>query len=334
MDYSRQISLIGTSKQESLADRKVAVIGAGGLGSFVAMGLAASGVGHLFIVDFDQVSKSNLHRQFLYNQEDIGRNKAEVLVEKIQRLNPEVQCRYIPEFLNNELAEELFKKVDIIVDCVDHMPTKYRINDVALSNDKPLVYGSLYKYDAYWGIFNVNDSAHLRDFFPDSENQVDLSCEEVGILNPIVNLCAAMQVNLVLNYFLKNDLPLNQLVIYNINKQQQFVMKASENRSRSRVYKETDLERSWVDFNPEEDALYGLIDFEYTGAKIQSNLTQQTFEEFVMNLEGSRRIFVYCQRGISSLRFVKEEHATSENDQIYSVEGGLKSLQVLRRKKD
>ncbi|MDA8596635.1 HesA/MoeB/ThiF family protein [Flavobacteriaceae bacterium] len=165
MDYSRQISLIGKSNQETLAERKVAVIGAGGLGSFVAMGLAASGVGHLSIVDFDQVSTSNLHRQFLYTQEDIGRNKAEVLAEKIQSLNPETHCQCIPEFLNNELAEELFKTVDVIVDCVDHMPTKYRINDVALSNNKPLVYGSLYKYDAYWGGFLMLMARHIYEIF-------------------------------------------------------------------------------------------------------------------------------------------------------------------------
>ncbi|MDA8596634.1 hypothetical protein N9L20_09185 [Flavobacteriaceae bacterium] len=111
-------------------------------------------------------------------------------------------------------------------------------------------------------------------------------------------------------------------------------MKASENRSRTKLFKGLEMERSWVDFNPEEDALFGLVDFEYKGAKIQSNLTQQPFEEFVRNLEGSRRIFVYCHKGISSLRFVKEQHASSENVQIYSVEGGLKSLRVLREKKD
>jgi len=334
MDYSRQISLIGKEKQESLKDRKVAIIGAGGLGSFVAMGLAASGVGHLILVDFDQVGQSNLHRQFLYNQEDIGLNKAEVLAIKIKSLNPGVSCQIKSDFLNREIALRLFPEVDLVIDCVDHMPTKYLINDVALIKNKPVVYGSLYKFDAYWGIFNVEESAHLRDFFPDSDNQVDLSCEAVGILNPIVNLCAAMQVNLALNYFLGYDLPLNKLVIYNINKQEQFIMRAAENRLINEADSPRDLERSWQDFDPDQDALFGLVEFDYPQAKYQSNLNKMTLEEFASGLKGSGRIFVYCQRGISSLKVVKERIASGEYGEIYSVEGGLKSLQVLRRKKD
>ena len=133
MDYSRQISLIGAENQKRIHNGHVLVLGAGGLGSFVAMALSASGVKHLVLVDFDQVSNSNLHRQFLYKFKDVGRAKVTVLSKELQALNPEVQVVTQEKYFDRELGEVLFPKVDLVVDCLDHMPSKYLASASAFS---------------------------------------------------------------------------------------------------------------------------------------------------------------------------------------------------------
>lgn len=327
MDFSRQISLIGSENQKLLSQKHVLVLGAGGLGSFVAAGLAMSGLGRLTIVDYDQVGHSNLHRQFLYDTTDIGQDKVSVLAKYIKSRNSECHIEVHPKFLDQSVALRLFPDADLIVDCLDHMPSKYLANDMAVKLDKPLVYGSLYKYDAYWAMLNVKGSAQLRDFFPESEDLADLSCAEVGILNPIVNLCAAMQVNLCLNYLLEEDLALNQMTIFNIKKQSSYTMRASEIR-KNHVSNPSVLERNWAEFDPQRDAVYSLIDHRIDSASYSGANNEISLEDFLTTHGPNRPVFVYCKRGITSLKEVKrlKQLKGNEDYEIYSIRGGIQSI--------
>ena len=236
--FQRQTTLseIGKEGQELLQKAKVLVIGSGGLGSPIAIYLAASGIGNLHLVDFDTVSVSNLHRQVFFKVEDVAQPKAEVLAEEIKKRAPFTKVSYTNEAVNKVSIMELVSKYDIVVDGTDNLQIKYLINDACVIAKKPLVYGSLYKFDGYVATFNVlneegNYSCNLRDAFPKIATDIP-NCEEAGTLNPIVGIIALMQVNEVLKFVLKKgSLLINQLLIYNALENSQFKMKLKKNES-------------------------------------------------------------------------------------------------------
>ena len=218
--FKRQTTLseIGKEGQQKLQDAKVLVVGCGGLGSPVAVYLASSGIGYLHLVDFDKVDVTNLHRQVFYSLEDIGKYKSEVLANFIQQRAPYTEVSFSKEALIKFNAMELIAGYDIIVDGTDSLPTKYLLNDACVLKRKPLVYGSLYKFDGYVSTFNVkqengNYSANLRDAFPDMNTNIP-NCEEAGTMNAIVGMIATAQVNEVLKLITGVGLPLtNELMI-------------------------------------------------------------------------------------------------------------------------
>ncbi|QMU66367.1 MAG: molybdopterin biosynthesis protein MoeB [Flavobacteriaceae bacterium] len=230
--FKRQTTLpeIGKEGQKRLQQAKVLVVGCGGLGSPVAVYLASSGVGIIHLVDFDKVMAANLHRQIFYSLEDIGKYKSKVLASFIRQRAPYTEVSFSTEVLTKSNAIELISNVDIVVDGTDSLPTKYLLNDVCVLQNKPLVYGSLYKFDGYVSTFNVAQgkgrySANLRDAFPEMNVAVP-NCEEAGTLNAIVGMIATAQVNEVLKIITKTGKPLvNELLIYNAQQNTQLKMK-------------------------------------------------------------------------------------------------------------
>ncbi|MFY0629102.1 MAG: HesA/MoeB/ThiF family protein [Flavobacteriaceae bacterium] len=230
--FKRQITLseIGETGQQKLQEAKVLVVGCGGLGSPIAVYLAASGIGRLHLVDFDKVDVTNLHRQVFYTLEDVGNYKSEVIAAAIQKRAPFTEVGFSTEPLTKENAVQLISEYDIIVDGTDSLPTKYLLNDVCVLHGKPLIYGSLYKFDGYVSTFNVlqedeSYSANLRDAFPEMNTDVP-NCEEAGTLNAIVGLIATAQVNEVLKIVTRVGKPLiNELLIYNVLRNTQMKMK-------------------------------------------------------------------------------------------------------------
>lgn len=230
--YQRQITLpeFGEIGQQRLQDAKVLVVGCGGLGSVAVVYLAASGIGKLHLVDFDQVSVSNLHRQVFYKVGDIGKAKAEVLSNYIKTITPFSSISFSAIALNKSNVFDLFKDYDIILDCTDSLSVKYLINDACILLDKILVYASLYKFDGYVAAFNVleadgNRTANLRDAFPEMPKKYIQNCAEAGTLNPIVGLIGLMQANEVIKLVTKIGTPIqNQLLIYNSLENSQFKM--------------------------------------------------------------------------------------------------------------
>ena len=202
--FKRQITLfeIGEIGQQKLQNASVLVVGCGGLGSPIAVQLAASGIGKIHLVDFDSIDVSNLHRQVFYSLDDIGKSKSKVLSEFIKKRAPFTEVTFTNSPITKENVFELIEDVDIVIDGTDSLPTKYLLNDACVIKGKPLVYGSLYKFDGYVASFNVEQkdgtfSSNLRDAFPKMATDVP-NCEEAGTLNSIVSLIATQQVNEVL----------------------------------------------------------------------------------------------------------------------------------------
>jgi adenylyltransferase/sulfurtransferase len=230
--FKRQLTLqeIGEVGQQKLQNASVLVVGCGGLGSPIAVYLAASGIGKIHLVDFDTVDISNLHRQVFYALDDVDKPKSEVLSAFIKRRSPFTEVSFINEPITKENVFELIDSFDIVVDGTDSLPTKYVLNDACVIRKKPLVYGSLYKFDGYVSTFNVlqkdgSYSANLRDAFPEMATDIP-NCEEAGTLNSIVGMIATQQVNEVLKLITGIGKPLtNELLIYNSLKNTQFKMK-------------------------------------------------------------------------------------------------------------
>ena len=149
--YARHLILpeVGGAGQRKLLSSSVLLLGAGGLGSPASMYLAAAGVGKIGIVDFDTVDASNLQRQVLHGNDDIGRPKVESAASTLRRLNPDVEVVPINEHLNSETAMRIFAPYDIIVDGTDNFPTRYLANDAAHFLAKPLVHGSIFRFEGH-----------------------------------------------------------------------------------------------------------------------------------------------------------------------------------------
>jgi len=168
--YNRQIILpeLGIQGQEKLKAAKVLMIGAGGLGCPVLQYLAAAGVGHIGIVDDDVVDASNMHRQILYSVADVGNPKALTAKHKLELLNPFVIITAYQERLTAENAARLMNMYHIIIDGSDNIPTRYLVNDTCVALDKPLVFGSIFKFEGHISVFNYKDGPNYRDVFPEA----------------------------------------------------------------------------------------------------------------------------------------------------------------------
>lgn len=215
--YSKHLNLleIGQVGQEKLKAARVLVVGAGGLGCPSSQLLASSGVGHLTIVDGDVVEASNLQRQFLYSEADLGKKKAEVLAGRLQNINPHIQITAHPYFLSEENIDALIEHHDIVLDCTDAIAIKRLLGRVTASKECPLVYASLYLYEGQLTVFNHNDGGNYFDLFP--ERDIDdrfFSCAELGVYAVLPGIIGSMQANEAIKVILQWDGVLNDRIMY------------------------------------------------------------------------------------------------------------------------
>ena len=217
--YSRQIVLpnIGVSGQEKLLNSKVLVVGAGGLGSSVLLYLAASGIGTLGIVDFDNVDLSNLHRQIIHTTNDLNKLKTLSAKEKINNLNPDVKVITYNERLTTSNTEKIFSNFDVIVDGVDNFSDKFLINDSCISLNKKFVHAGVVGYEGQLLTVFPKESACLRCYFPDNEPQDSRqSCKDIGVLGTCVGVISTLQANEVIKVILTiGKLLINRVLKYN-----------------------------------------------------------------------------------------------------------------------
>ncbi|WP_340102906.1 HesA/MoeB/ThiF family protein [Rhodohalobacter sp. 8-1] len=192
--YSRQERLpeVGIDGQKALSGARVLIVGMGGLGCPAAQYLAAAGVGSLGLMDHDTVNLSNLHRQILFRENDIGQPKAELAKQALQRINSEIEITAIPDWLTDENAVELFESHDLVIDGSDNFRTKYLINDASIMTDTPWIYASIYKFQGQISVFNYQNGPSYRCLFPTTTNR-NVSCEEVGVMGPLPGVLGTMQ---------------------------------------------------------------------------------------------------------------------------------------------
>jgi adenylyltransferase/sulfurtransferase len=199
--YSRHLIIpdVGMSGQKRLKNAKVLVIGAGGLGSPALLYLAAAGVGTLGIAEFDEVDESNLQRQVIHGQSDVGRPKAESAKDSIAEINPLVQVVVHDVRLDNDNVMEIFRGYDLIVDGTDNFATRYMVNDAAYFLGIPYVWGSIYRFDGQASVFAptlVDDAPCYRCLYPEPPPPGMVpSCAEGGVLGVLCASIGSIQVN-------------------------------------------------------------------------------------------------------------------------------------------
>ena len=194
--YQRHLTLpqFGQAAQLKLKQAAVLVIGAGGLGCPVLQYLAAAGVGKLGIVDDDVVSLSNLQRQILFSEADVGLGKAQVAQRKLRAINPHVACEAYPVRFGVENAMQLLDAYDVIVDGTDNFPTRYLINDACVRADKPFIYGALYTFQGQASVFNYQAGPTYRCLFPEPPRAEDApNCAEIGVVGVLPGLIGLIQ---------------------------------------------------------------------------------------------------------------------------------------------
>jgi sulfur-carrier protein adenylyltransferase/sulfurtransferase len=194
--YSRHLIMpeVGMDGQTKLKAAKVLCIGAGGLGSPLALYLAAAGVGTLGVVDFDVVDFSNLQRQIIHTTADVGRPKLDSAAEKIKAINPYVEVRPFETRLTSANALDLFRQFDIVVDGTDNFPTRYLVNDACVLTGKPNVYGSIFRFEGQVSVFATAAGPCYRCLYPEPPPPgLVPSCAEGGVLGILPGLVGVMQ---------------------------------------------------------------------------------------------------------------------------------------------
>jgi molybdopterin/thiamine biosynthesis adenylyltransferase/rhodanese-related sulfurtransferase len=203
--YSRHLIMpeVGMEGQLKIKAAKVLCIGAGGLGSPLALYLGAAGVGTLGIVDFDVVDYTNLQRQIIHSTADVGRKKLDSAADKLKAINPFINIRKFDTRLSSDNAIELFKEFDIIADGTDNFPTRYLVNDACVITGKPNVYGSIFRFEGQASIFATEGGPCYRCLYPEPPPPgLVPSCAEGGVLGILPGLVGVIQATEVIKLIL------------------------------------------------------------------------------------------------------------------------------------
>ena len=205
--YSRQIILkkIGVLGQKKLLRSSVLIVGAGGLGSPIAIYLAALGVGKIGIIDKDNVEISNLSRQIIFSTKDLKKSKSSTAINKLKTINPDIKLKSFKKKIDKKNINKIAKNFDLIVDGSDNFRTRFLINDYCLNNKKILVSGAISKFDGQVYTFNFSNkkSPCLRCFIPNTPNNLDIdNCEYEGVLGTLGGIVGTIQANEVIKEIL------------------------------------------------------------------------------------------------------------------------------------
>src|SRR5450755_3204995 len=209
--YSRHLIMpeVGMEGQLKLKAARVLCVGAGGLGSPLALYLGAAGVGTLGIVDFDVVDYTNLQRQIIHSTADVGRKKLDSAADKLKAINPFLNIRKFDTRLSSENALEIFREFDIIADGTDNFPTRYLVNDACVLTGKPNVYGSIFRFEGQASVFATEDGPCYRCLYPEPPPPgLVPSCAEGGVLGILPGLVGVIQATEVIKLILESGEPL------------------------------------------------------------------------------------------------------------------------------
>jgi sulfur-carrier protein adenylyltransferase/sulfurtransferase len=203
--YRRHVTLreVGLAGQHRLRNARVLLVGTGGLGSPISLYLAAAGVGTLGLVDFDSVDESNLQRQVLFGESSVGKSKVAEARVRLADLNPHIRIEPHDEKLSSGNALERFKSYDIIVDATDNFTTRFIINDACVFLRKPLIYGSIFKFEGQVSVFCLDDGPCYRCLYPTRPpDGLAPNCAEAGVLGVLPGIIGTLQANEALKLIL------------------------------------------------------------------------------------------------------------------------------------
>jgi len=333
MRYDRQIKLdeVGSSGQEKLRNASVLIVGVGGLGCPAAQYLTGAGVGKIGLVDHDKVSITNLHRQVLYDEFDVGRPKALVAKVKLQRLNREIELVAIEEALTMENAEKLFNQYDLIIDGTDNFETKYLINDACILTGKAWIYASIYKNEGQLSVFNYQNGPSYRCLFPKTTRQ-NVSCEATGVLGVTPGLLGMLQaaeaLKIILNAgnVLSGKLKLMNILygteqVLNIRKRQEEIEKIkNEGIIPIRIDCELkDTGKTYLDVRE---------DFEQPKVNSEKviHIPLGKLKDRLKEIPDKEEVLVFCQTGKRSKEAVKMLQKDFGFRNLKNVEGGIEKI--------
>jgi molybdopterin/thiamine biosynthesis adenylyltransferase/rhodanese-related sulfurtransferase len=350
--FERQIILpgFGAEAQRRLQDAKVLLIGAGGLGCPILLYLAAAGVGKIGVVDGDTVALSNLNRQVLFGERDLGKNKAESVVRHFNDKYQDIRWEIHPYFINVENAQELITDYDLVIDGSDNFPTRYMVNDACVLLGKPLVFGAIYQHEGQVSVFNLGEnSCNYRDLYPKMPAATEVpNCSETGVLGVlpgIIGNLMALEAIKVLSGF---GQPLqNRVLFFNSLSSQTYEVEITPNPDSrlampgsitsfeimdyelacdgikqltwSEAMGKMGMDVAFVDVRQPEE----MPPLECTGllkiplSELPSRLTL---------LEDAEEILFFCQSGVRSQKAAQQFQKEFPEKRIYSIKGGINAL--------
>jgi molybdopterin/thiamine biosynthesis adenylyltransferase/rhodanese-related sulfurtransferase len=348
--YNRQIILpeIGENGQYKLLKSKVLIIGAGGLGAAILPYLAAAGVGEIGIVDDDVVEVSNLQRQVIYKSSSIGRYKVQEAKTMAAELNPEVKINAVAEKLSGINAIDLFENYDIIVDATDNLQIKYLINDACQVTNKPMVYGSIFRFQGQVSVFNYKNGPTYRCLYPD-ENSSSVNCADAGVIGISVGIIGMLQANEVIKMITGiGEVLSGKILVYNIlnNDQQKYDFEKNstfliDKTAFKEKYKTIENPRNEIDAEAvlnekdSEEILFldvrNADEFPKINFKSGIQIPLMNLEKELEKLNPNQTIYVYCQSGIRS-KMAVELLQKYQFKNVKSVVGGALALKQLLTK--
>lgn len=246
--YSRNILLpeVGKEGQRKLKNARVAVVGAGGLGSPVLMYLASAGIGHLTIIDSDTVDLTNLQRQVLFLTDSVGQKKAAQAEERIRRMNPHLELSVFDRRLAPETISEMLSSADLVIEGSDNFMTKFLVNDFCFHTDKPLILAGIHQFEAQIAFMHPGKTFCYRCIFhsPPPADETP-SCSESGVLGSIAGIAGSIQASECLKYFLGLETILGNILFFDAKKMEFRKRKFSKNPECNLCEKKTLKDYSW-----------------------------------------------------------------------------------------
>jgi len=313
--YSRHLLLpeVGFQGQEKLKNAKVLVIGVGGLGCPVLQYLTAAGVGTIGIIDDDIVEKSNLQRQVLFSYEDIGKPKVGIAVQRLKQLNPFVSFVSFEERLSNDNAVDLFRQFDIIVDGTDNFPSRYLVNDAAIISNRPVVFGSIHKFEGQVSVFNYKSGPTYRCLYPKAPKPKEvLNCAEIGVIGVLPGIIGSLQANEVIKMICDIGTVLSgKLLTFDALTLNQTLFSFKKNEFITIIELDQDYsffcgiarirEITLVEFKESSDR-YNLLDVREDNERLSSNIggihiPMDEIEGRISEIPTDKPLIVYCKSG-------------------------------------
>lgn len=353
--FERHYRLKGFGKegQQKLSNASVLIIGAGGLGCPALIYLSAAGVGKIGICDGDMVSESNLSRQIIFGESQVGINKAEAAAHFLKSRYSDIQFQVIPEYLNQELALEIMEQYDLVIDGSDNFPTRYLVNDACYLLGKPLIYGGIYQNEGQIALFNVKgqNGSNYRDLFPKPPASSEVpNCNITGVLGVLPGIIGTIQATEAIKFLSGYGQTLeDKLLIYNLINHQTYEMQLGinpEGRKHIPENKEAFLRTDYQQVCGNEltviwpevikaiqkhpDVLLVDVREEEERPKLGLQHKNIPLEKILLEpllLSESNPVYLFCQSGIRSLKAAEFLQKTFPGKSVYSVIGGVESTQ-------